>query len=57
MILRFLARCWGAGLEVIKDPDDETEGAKMVMASAEDFFMSLFEVEHQEPDLKLKSVV
>lgn len=45
----------GRWTRVIKDPEDEAEGAKMVMASAEDFFMSLFEVEQTEPDLKLKT--
>ena len=45
----------GRWTRVIKDPDDEAEGAKMVMASAEDFFMSLFETEQTDSDLKLKT--
>ena len=45
----------GRWTRVIKDPGDEAEGARMLMASAEDFFMSLFEQEHREPDLKLKT--
>lgn len=32
----------GRWTRVIKDPDDESENRRMVMASAEDFFMSLF---------------
>ncbi|MGB0415741.1 MAG: hypothetical protein ACPGKS_02710 [Coraliomargarita sp.] len=32
----------GRWTRVIKDPDDDSENRRMVMASAEDFFMSLF---------------
>ena len=37
----------GRWSRVIKDPDDEGENRRMVMASAEDFFLSLFNEETQ----------
>ncbi|ADE56036.1 hypothetical protein [Coraliomargarita akajimensis] len=40
----------GRWVRVMKDPDQESESAQQVMASAEDFFWSLFEVEESDAE-------
>lgn len=43
-----LGEVLGRWSRVVKDPDDEVANAREMMASAEDFFFSLFEVEEPE---------
>ena len=45
---RFDGEILGRWTRVIKDPDDEAANAKETMASAEDFFFSLYENESEE---------
>jgi hypothetical protein len=38
----------GRWTRIVKDPDDEAASKNEIMSSAEDFFFSLFEVEHSD---------
>lgn len=42
----------GRWKRVVKDPDDEAAGARETMASAEDFFFSLYESENDTPETR-----